>query len=358
MFAFVAALLLALVVARPAQAHTLGVSRGTYIAKGARVEAELVFARAELARSIEGLDATRDGRKDDLELASGRDALDTGIARGVLVLSGGVPCSATVESASPSELDGVVVQIHFDCSSIVSDLSVEFRLLDVLPRGHRHLARVAAGAQIHEDALYRGHEEISVRSSASAVESLPLEGAPRFLSFFRMGIEHILGGYDHLIFLLGLVLVGRRVRAMIGVLTAFTLGHSMTLALAALNVWSPPPRVVEAGIALSIVYVGIENFFVSNAEGRWRITFPFGLVHGFGFAGVLRQVSLPAPEIPIALVSFNLGVEAGQLAVMAVVLPIVITFAKQGILTKKSIRVLSAIVVAAGVIWFVARVVG
>jgi hydrogenase/urease accessory protein HupE len=352
MFAFVVAFLFVSVVARPADAHAVGVSKGMYVAAGSSVEAELTFARPELARSIAGLDANGDGEVDDLEIARGRDALQSGIARGILVLSGGVPCSGTLESATISEQDGVILRSRFECTSVVSSLSVEFKLLDVLSRGHRHIARVELGREIREDALFRGHDAISVY----ALPESPTAGAPRFLSFFRMGVEHILTGYDHLIFLFGLVLVGGRVRALIGVVTAFTIAHSITLALAALNVWSPPPRVVEAGIALSIVYVGVENFFVSNAEKRWRITFPFGLVHGFGFASALREIALSKAEIPLALLSFNLGVEAGQLAAMALVLPVVLTLRRDGILAKKGTRVLSGAVVAMGAFWFVSRV--
>ena len=144
------------------------------------------------------------------------------------------------------------------------------------------------------------------------------------VSFLRMGIEHILTGYDHLVFLFGLVLIGGRLRSLVGAVTAFTVAHSITLALAVLGVWAPSPRIVEPAIALSIVWVGIENFFVKNAEGRWRITFPFGLIHGFGFAGALREIELPRARVPLALVSFNLGVEVGQLAVMAVVVPLIL----------------------------------
>jgi hypothetical protein len=113
---------------------------------------------------------------------------------------------------------------------------------------------------------------------------------------------------------------------------------------------------VEPAIAASIVYVGVENFFVESAEKRWRITLPFGLVHGFGFAGALREISLTPAQIPVALVSFNLGVEIGQLAVLAVVLPLVLAARKRRWLERRGTRVLSAAVAAAGAVWFVARV--
>src|SRR5262249_30813916 len=117
-------------------------------------------------------------------------------------------------------------------------------------------------------------------------------------SMLKLGVEHILTGADHLVFLLGLILVGGRWRSLVGVVSAFTLAHSITLALAALSVFAPSPRIVEPAIALSIAYVGVENLFVKDASKRWRITFPFGLIHGFGFAGALREIALPRAELP------------------------------------------------------------
>jgi hydrogenase/urease accessory protein HupE len=177
------------------------------------------------------------------------------------------------------------------------------------------------------------------------------------LSLLGLGVEHILTGYDHLVFLLGLVLVGGRWRSLLWVVTAFTVAHSITLGLAALGVWAPRPAIIEPAIALSIAYVGVENFFVKNAEKRWRITFPFGLVHGFGFAGALREVALPKADVPAALFLFNAGVEIGQLAVLALVLPALVLLRRWSWFDKHGVRVVSGAIVIAGLVWFVARVV-
>ena len=114
-------------------------------------------------------------------------------------------------------------------------------------------------------------------------------------------------------------------------------------------------RFIEPAIALSIAYVGIENFLVQDAARRWRITFPFGLLHGFGFAGALREIDLPKSRIPSALVAFNLGVEAGQLAALVVALPLVLWVTKRHTNVRIT-RGLSACVALAGLVWFVARV--
>jgi len=170
-----------------------------------------------------------------------------------------------------------------------------------------------------------------------------------------MGLEHILTGYDHLLFLLGLVLVGRPLRSLFAAVTAFTLAHSVTLALAAFGVWAPSPRIIEPCIALSLAYVGIENWFVADARGRWRITFLFGLVHGFGFAGALREIALPRAEVPAALFAFNLGVELGQLAVLAALVPLLLAVRKTEIWKRGGLRACTMTIAMAGFVWFIHR---
>ncbi|MCY1009602.1 HupE/UreJ family protein [Nannocystis pusilla] len=178
-------------------------------------------------------------------------------------------------------------------------------------------------------------------------------------AYFELGVEHILIGTDHLVFLLGLVVVGGRLRSLVAVITAFTLGHSLSLALATLGIWTPSGAWVEPAIALSIAYVGVENFFVPDAAGRWRITLPFGFVHGFGFAGVLAELGLPAGEVGPALLLFNLGVEAGQLAVLALVLPVLLLLGRwEPYRRYRGAKWISGAIVLAGLWWFFERVLG
>jgi len=138
-------------------------------------------------------------------------------------------------------------------------------------------------------------------------------------TYFGLGVGHILLGVDHLLFVLGLLLLVRGLRSMVQTLTAFTVAHSLTLALATLGVVAVPPRPVEVAIALSILFLALEVLRVR--EGRssitrrnpWAVAFGFGLLHGLGFAGALTEIGLPAGEIPLALLFFNIGIEAGQL---------------------------------------------
>jgi hydrogenase/urease accessory protein HupE len=343
-----------LVLARSAQAHAIGLSKGEYVVSGSTVIAEFTLSRPELALAVPSLDGNGDGEIAERELASGAAFVKATFVAGIGVEGDGTTCTGVGEAAHLTEEDGVNVRVRYRCAAPPSTVRVYVSLIEKLSNGHRHIARIVLGDATREEILYRDHEEMTLHGAPTADE----RERPRasFVSFLRMGIEHILTGYDHLVFLFGLLLVGGRTRSLVGVVTAFTLAHSITLALAALDVWSPPSRVVEAGIALSIVYVGLENLFVNNAEGRWRITFPFGLVHGFGFASTLREVALARSQIPIALVSFNLGVEIGQLFVMALVLPPLLWLRKRALIDRRTTAVLSVCVAGAGATWLVARI--
>lgn len=346
-----------------AHAHQIGLSTAEYTARRAESGAELVvkmaFARGEVIELVSGLDADKDGHVSPAEVAKSEAALETRILGRVHVTSAGADCKPVLVDAALTEQDGLMVHGKWTCAQAASALEVSVDVLDDLAHGHRHVAR-AIGAASHDEVLYRAHKTLSIAlpAGASPAEAPRASGssAASLLGFFKMGIEHILTGYDHLVFLLGLVLVRGRVRSLLAVVTAFTVAHSISLAVAVLGVWTPSSRIVEPAIALSIAYVGVENFFVKDADKRWRITFPFGLIHGFGFAGALQELSLPRSAVPGALVSFNLGVEAGQLAVMALVLPLVIFLRDKTWFEARGVRLVSGAVAIAGGLWFVLRV--
>jgi len=152
-------------------------------------------------------------------------------------------------------------------------------------------------------------------------------------TYFGLGVEHILGGFDHLLFVLGLLFLVRGWRQLFATVTAFTLAHSITLAAAALDLVHVPQAPIEAAISLSVMFVGAEIIRLTRGErsltarAPWVVAFTFGLLHGFGFAGALREIGLPQKDTPLALCLFNVGVEAGQLLFIAAVI-IVLGIAK------------------------------
>jgi hydrogenase/urease accessory protein HupE len=176
--------------------------------------------------------------------------------------------------------------------------------------------------------------------------------------FIGAGIHHILIGPDHLLFLIGLLLLGGSLRQLVLVVSAFTAAHSVTLSLAALNILSPPARIVEPAIALSIVYVGADNLTVRGGRDvRAWIAFGFGLIHGFGFASVLREMDLPSRALGWSLFSFNIGVEIGQLVVVIAVASALSAIRARSELAGRRLAFAgSLVVIAAGAFWFIERV--
>jgi hydrogenase/urease accessory protein HupE len=179
-----------------------------------------------------------------------------------------------------------------------------------------------------------------------------------FWGFLTLGIEHILTGYDHLLFLFGLLIVTDRFLPALKVITCFTIAHSITLGVAAFDLVQLPSRVVEPAIAASIVYVGVENIVRRGGpKGRWKLTFVFGLIHGFGFASVLRGLGVGASGSGIAmpLFSFNLGVEVGQILVAAPLLPLLWWLRKKPAFVTRWVPACSALVALAGGYWLMQR---
>jgi len=341
--------------AREANAHSVGISRGDYRISGSGATADLIFAQPELASSVPGLDANNDGKLSSGEIARGMSAIEQTIVGGIVARSSTEVCAGRLGGASLVEEDGVLVHIEYRCSAAPDLLRFELKVLDSLSHGHRHLATAMVGDRTVHVVAYRGNATFDVPVPATAGSAGGGLGAT-IRPLFWLGIEHILSGYDHLLFLFGLILVGGRLRSLLLVITAFTVAHSITLGVSALGIWTPSVRFIEPAIALSIAYIGIENWFVRNADHRWMITFPFGLVHGFGFAGALKEISMPRAELPVALAAFNIGVEAGQVAVLAVTLPLLFLLRRHSWFAGRGVKAMSGAIAIAGLWWFAVRI--
>lgn len=345
-----------LVLPRPAEAHEVGLSRGVYTLAGAEVVAAVTFARGELRALAPGLDRDGDGSLGADELTAGSPALGP-VAAQIGLMADGAGCASTLVRAGLTEEDGAELVLRFRCSRPPERLTLTWALFPGLAPGHRHLARFVRPGADPEDSV--AEPVLHARAATATIAAAGASAGRPALAYFELGVEHILIGVDHLVFLLGLVVVGGALRSLVAVITAFTVGHSLSLALATLGLWTPDARWVEPAIALSVVYVGAENLFVADARGRWRITLPFGFIHGFGFAGVLAEIGLPAGEVGAALLLFNLGVEAGQLAALALALPLLALLRRwRGFREAEGARWISAAIVSAGLGWFVARVLG
>jgi hydrogenase/urease accessory protein HupE len=212
---------------------------------------------------------------------------------------------------------------------------------------------------VYEDEALRQQFVLSADNADRVYYAGTTEGAIAVIkTFVPAGIHHILIGPDHILFLIGLLLLGGGWKALLKIVTAFTIGHSITLSLAALNVVTPPPNIIEPAIALSIVFVGADNLVRGGGRDvRALIALTFGLVHGFGFANVLREFGLPREALGWSLFSFNVGVEIGQLFIVLLVATALALVRKRSETVGMRVAFAgSLVVVAAGTYWFVQRV--
>ncbi|CAH2713612.1 hypothetical protein BACCIP111895_00748 [Neobacillus rhizosphaerae] len=177
-----------------------------------------------------------------------------------------------------------------------------------------------------------------------------------WFSFLKLGMNHILTGYDHLLFLLALLIARQTFKEIAATVTAFTIAHSITLTLTVLGIINLPSSFVEPAIALSICYVALENIFRKKVSYRWAITFLFGLIHGMGFADILKEMNIPKSALAIDLASFNIGIEIIQLAIVILLLPL-LSLLYRSKYSRKAIVFVSIIAFLLGGIWLIERLV-
>jgi hydrogenase/urease accessory protein HupE len=240
-------------------------------------------------------------------------------------------------------------------ASDANDLRIGAPVLANLPRGHKQFCSVfdRNNRLLAERMLTAEAQDLTVDLQSTVANDKSL------LGFVFLGIEHILTGYDHLAFLLALLLAGDSLRRNAKIITSFTLAHSLTLALATLGLVSIPPVIVEPVIAASVIFVGLENLFGRRVAARWLVTFGFGLVHGLGFASALRELGIGQLRVRAIgpLLSFNVGVELAQIAIAALVLPLVWKLRERPAFTLRHVPALSLLITLAGVYWLLARTV-
>lgn len=317
----------------PAWAHKASDSYLVLQISGAEVSGQWDIALRDIDFAL-GLDADGNGDITWGELRA-RHADIAAWATSALTLERGGTCPLQVtQHQVDTHTDGAyaVLTLQGQCPAAKGDLALHYRLLFEMDALHRGLLRLELDGLTHS----------AVLAPDTAQQRFAVGDASRltqFGQFLVQGVWHIWIGFDHILFLLSLllpvVLVRRAgvwqgvghfrdaLREVLWVVTAFTAAHSITLSLAALRVVELPSRWVESAIALSVVLAAANNLWPVVGERRWMVAFGFGLIHGFGFASVLAELGLPQETLVLSLVGFNLGVEVGQLAIVAVFLPLI-----------------------------------
>ena len=326
---------------------------------------ELSVRDAELAV---GLDADHDGDLTWGEVKRAQPAFALYL-RTHLQLDSGSPCALTFAPVQIIDrIDGPYLWQPFTGSCVVSRvLRIRYSLLGEEDPTHRGLLTLRAAGAV----------QTAVLGGSNTAQTIQLDrpdAARALAQYFAAGVGHIWAGIDHLLFLLSLLLPAVLVRrdghwqavtrgapallSIIKVVTAFTLAHSITLSLAAFDIIRLPSRLTESVIAASIVVAALNNVFPVITQTRWRLAFAFGLLHGFGFASVLSEMGLPQGARLLSLLGFNLGVEAGQLAVVAAVMPLAFWLRRSAFYEHGILRWGSVGIAGLATVWLVQRASG
>lgn len=271
--------------------------------------------------------------------------------RVALGFAGGDDCARAAKP--PRALrDHVVIELSFRCPPTGREREYRVALFHEVDPASRHIVTLE-GAK-------RGFALLGVGNSRLALSAAAGGLAETLWHYTVAGIEHIATGYDHIAFLLAVIVPGGRFWSLFAAITAFTVAHSITLSLAVLGIVAPPARMVETLIAGSIVYAAAENFFVRDLSRRWILTGAFGLVHGFGFAASLRDYGVPEHALVPSLAAFNVGVEIGQLAILAGAAllwraALALRADADSALRQRLAPIVSAVVLALGLYWLLER---
>ena len=364
--ALLLALPVALLAAAPALAHKASDGYLALLVDGPRIEGQWDIALRDLDFAV-GLDANADGEITWGEVRARHAEIAAYALSRLTLRSASAPCPArATEHLVDHHSDGAYAVLRFValCPDTVSSLEIDYALLfDVDPQ-HRGLLRLTDRATTRT-AIF------SPERSRQRFELAEPSRLRQFLDYANEGIWHIWIGFDHILFLLSLLLPAVLTRRdgrwaavdafgpafwdVFKIVTAFTVAHSITLSLATLGVVTLPSRLVESAIALSVVAAALNNLRPVVRGRRWVVAFLFGLVHGFGFASVLMDLGLPQGALVLALVGFNLGVEIGQLALVAAFLPMAFLLRETTFYRRIVVVGGSALVVVIAGLWLVER---
>ena len=351
-----------------AQAHKPSDSYLSLQVEGTAVRGQWDVALRDLEFAL-GLDADGNGEITWGELKAKRKEVEAYALSRLSVLADGKSCALNAaDFLVDAHSDGTYAVLRFEAGCGAREtaaIEIRYSLFFDLDPTHRGLLRFERGGATQTGVLSPERPVLAFRPGESSALA-------QFFDYLREGIWHIWIGFDHILFLVSLLLPSvlilksktwnpaERFRDtfwdVFKVVTSFTIAHSITLSLAALSVIALPSRLVESVIALSVVLAALNNLRPVVAERRWAVAFAFGLIHGFGFASVLADLGLPQGALLLALVGFNLGVEAGQLAIVTAFLPLAYALRGTWFYQRMVFAGGSAAIALVAAVWLVERV--
>ena len=358
--------MISLLFSLPAWAHKPSDSYLSLSVQNNHIEGQWDIALRDLADAI-GLDSDGNGQLTWGEVRNKHDEIGTYALSRLALSTDQQACTTQVlEQLIDHHTDGAysVLRFRSNCDAPIERLAVDYRLLFDVDAQHKGLLRLTQGGQTSTAIFSRElpTQEFSITERSRWTESM---------QFIHEGTWHIWMGFDHVLFLLALLLPSVLIRVegrwqaagdfasvcwnVVSIVTAFTMAHSLTLSLATLDIIQLPSRLVESTIAASVVLAGLGNLYPTMMSRRWMIAFGFGLIHGFGFAAVLTDLGLPHDSLLLSLVSFNIGVEIGQLAIVAAFLPLAYLIRHSWSYPRLILTGGSLAVIVIALVWFTER---
>jgi HupE / UreJ protein len=365
-FSGVVAAGLAVVLASSPSAHKSSDSYLSLVLGDRQITGQWDIALRDLDYAI-GIDSDGDGLITWGELRAHHREIAAYALSNLKFSAGGKACSThATDHLVDEHSDGAYEVLRFavDCPAAPAVLSIKYTLLFDLDPQHRGLLRVEEQGRTHTAVFSPDHETWRLEGASVAL-------GRQFLDYFQTGLWHIWTGFDHLLFLCALLLPAvlehrdgrwhavatfrRAFLEVFGIVTAFTLAHSVTLSLAVLGFITLPSRLIESTIAASVIVAALNNIYPLIEKRLWTVAFAFGLVHGLGFANTLTDLALPKPALAVSLVSFNLGVEAGQLAIVATFLPLAYLSRRSWLYLHLVLGAGSLCIAAVASVWLIER---
>lgn len=344
-------------------AHPPGLSSVDVLVNADHMATKVTFALQDI-EAFAPMDSDLDAEVSDAERDAAKPAIARLLAEQLRVnVDGSDRTPAEPGTVDYDDQNNAHVEFRFQTSPH-RQLLVQSKFLALLPEGHQQFLKIrdVNGNTLLEKMLNKTNDQVQL-------ELAEVEGKQEasgdawfaaFVDFFKLGVEHIVTGYDHLLFLFALLAVTHSFWPAIKIITFFTIAHSITLALAGLNLIALSSSFVEPFIAATIVYVAVENLIRGDhPKGRHWLTFGFGLVHGFGFASVLQELDISSggTGILLPLLSFNLGIETGQIVVASIVLPMIWRLNNNPEFAEKFLKGCSVVISLLGTYWFLERTV-
>lgn len=327
---------------------------------GRQVSVDLKVGADDLKVALDIPLTIRGGAINSLTLIENKKAVSDYLIANIAIANGkGDGCALRGQEMKTVD-QGVALNTKWDCAKIAGELFYQTSLFFDLDAAAGQLVNIKGMTNKTPPLLNARTPKISLTGTPPTF----METTTRFIA---SGIEHIFIGYDHIAFLIALLLWARHILSVIKVITAFTIAHTITLSLATLEIITLPTIFVEGAIAATIVFVAAENFFRRDVAKRWPLTFFLGLIHGFGFASVLKNFGLPENALVTALAMFNIGVEIGQIAIIGICLPVILGIDHLIIRNKPTapdyrrnpvfVYLASGIIILLGIYWFIERVI-